>query len=42
MAFPEFMYRTSNKIPASQQNTPGIEGILLHRERRKSDGLLDL
>ena len=26
MAFPEFMFRPSNKIPASQQNTPDIEG----------------
>ena len=26
MEFPEFMFREQNKIPASQQNTPDIEG----------------
>ena len=26
MVFPEFMFRPGNKIPASQQNTPDIEG----------------
>ncbi len=26
MNFPEFMFRDMNKIPASQQNTPDIEG----------------
>ena len=26
MDFPEFMFRGENKIPASQQNTPDIEG----------------
>lgn len=26
MTFPDFMFREENKIPASQQNTPDIEG----------------
>ena len=26
MSFPEFMFREKNRIPASQQNTPDIEG----------------
>ena len=26
MNFPEFMFREKNRIPASQQNTPDIEG----------------
>ena len=26
MGFPEFVFREENRIPASQQNTPGIEG----------------
>ena len=26
MGFPDFMFRDKNKIPASQQNTPDIEG----------------
>ena len=26
MNFPEFMFRSQNMIPASQQNTPDIEG----------------
>lgn len=26
MEFPKFMYNEKNRIPASQQNTPDIEG----------------
>ena len=26
MTFPDFMFRDENRIPASQQNTPDIEG----------------